>query len=226
MFCAYSCTLWPTYTVYQRMSWKNKCAQFFSMIVFKVYTHFCTKTSTTSTYYPRKNGQVKRKKKKYLRCLRYNVAHQERDWDTYVQSITYAYNTKVQFPARTTATSLSCQVAFLYQQRPPTLPRCHGTLIFQREAQPLRMRLFLRITAWRLPVSIILTSTDTPNIGKNDKSPKKSCEVTGTAFLISAIYRWMPFQIDVLTKSLQRHTTNLCRKQLEHEWRLKLKFLR
>ena len=49
----------------------------------------------TSTYHPQTNGQTERYNSSIIARLRHYVAEHQRNWDTFVQPLTYAYNTQV-----------------------------------------------------------------------------------------------------------------------------------
>lgn len=49
----------------------------------------------TSTYYPQTNGQTERSNRTIIQMFRCYVADHQRDWDTYFQALTFAYNMAV-----------------------------------------------------------------------------------------------------------------------------------
>lgn len=60
----------------------------------------------TRTYQLRKNGQSERYKGKVLEMLRCYVNYYQREWEEYVQVLTYAYNTAVHFSPGPTSCEL------------------------------------------------------------------------------------------------------------------------
>lgn len=69
-------------------------------------THLGTKQLTTTAYHPQTNGQVERYNKTIVTRLRHYVAKNQRDWDIFVQPLTYAYRSQVHRSTNTTPFSL------------------------------------------------------------------------------------------------------------------------
>ena len=69
--------------------------QFTSKFFEEICTTLGVKHLTTTTYHPQANGQVERYNRTLVARLRHYVAENQRDWDEFVQPLTYAYNTQV-----------------------------------------------------------------------------------------------------------------------------------
>lgn len=67
--------------------------------VAKFFEAICTcltiKHLTTTAYHPETNGQVERFNRTLVTRIRHYVAEHQKDWDTFVPMLTYAYNTQV-----------------------------------------------------------------------------------------------------------------------------------
>lgn len=64
------------------------------------------KNLTTTACYPQTNEHIARYNRTISTTLRYNVAKNQKDWDTYVQPFIYAYSAEVQKLTNTTPYSL------------------------------------------------------------------------------------------------------------------------
>ena len=69
----------------------------------------------TSTYHPQTNGQTEQYNGAIVSRLRHYVAEHQRNWDAFVQPLTYAYNTQVH-------RSTKCTPIELVTARRPSLP--------------------------------------------------------------------------------------------------------
>lgn len=68
--------------------------QFLSKFFGSLCTYIKTKHMKTTEYNSQTNRQVERYDKTIVACLRHYVATHRRDWDLFVQPLTYAYNTQ------------------------------------------------------------------------------------------------------------------------------------
>lgn len=66
-------------------------------------TFLGVKDLTTTAYHPQANGQAERYNKIIVPRLRHHVAEHQRNWDLFVQPLTYAYNTQVPHPTGMTS---------------------------------------------------------------------------------------------------------------------------
>ena len=69
--------------------------QFAAKFFEAVCTMIGNKHVFTTAYHPQTNGQVERFKKTLAARLRHYVAENQKDWDEFVQPLTYAYNIQV-----------------------------------------------------------------------------------------------------------------------------------
>ena len=74
----------------------------------------------TSAYHPQTNGQVERYNRTIASMLRNYVNEHQDDWDVYVGSLTYAYNSHVHRTTRTTPFEL------VLSRPPPEFSLCRG----------------------------------------------------------------------------------------------------
>ena len=74
-----------------------------------------------TTYHPQSNGQTERFNRTLVQRLRHYLEEHQRDWDDYVQPLTFAYNTQVHRSTETTPFDLLLT-------RPPSGPILPGTV--------------------------------------------------------------------------------------------------
>ena len=83
---------------------------------FKTVCHIMgIRRKTTTAYHPQTNGQAERYNKTLATRLRHYVADHQRDWDKFVQPLTYAYNNQIHTTTMTTPFNLTIT-------RPPPSP--------------------------------------------------------------------------------------------------------
>lgn len=137
-------------------------------------THLCTKQSTKTAYHLLTNGQVKRNNKTILTRLRHHVADHQRDWDLFVQPLSYVYNTQLHRSTNTTEFSLVLS------------PNPAGPAPFVKdsalssdtycpiEPQALQAQLLARIKALHAQVNIRLASAQSRCKWDLDKNIKRT----------------------------------------------------
>ena len=79
------------------------------------------KQHTITAYHPQTNGQVERYNKTLVSRLRHYVADHQRNWDEFVQPLTYAYNIQVHKSTGTSPFSL------VLSRQPSSLPAVDST---------------------------------------------------------------------------------------------------
>ena len=81
----------------------------------------------TTAYHPQSNGQTERFNRTLVQRLRHYVEEHQRDWDDYVQPLTFAYNTQVHRSTETTPFDLVLTRAPSGLILPGTVPQDAGT---------------------------------------------------------------------------------------------------
>ena len=81
----------------------------------------------TTAYHPQTNGQTERFNRTLVARLRHYVEEHQRDWDDYVQPLTFAYNTQVHRSTETTPFDLVLTRAPSGLVLPGTVPQDAGT---------------------------------------------------------------------------------------------------
>ena len=81
----------------------------------------------TTAYHPQSNGQTERFNHTLVQRLRHYVEEHQRDWDDYVQRLTFGYNTQVHWSTETTPFDLVLTRPLPRLVLPGTVPQGAGT---------------------------------------------------------------------------------------------------